>query len=67
MADSDDVGVNATTRSKNVVTDTGIKPRPEQPHQPESPAARENRNTREPDPDTPTTNPGVLPHVSPPK
>ena len=59
MTRNDDVDINATTRNKNLVTESGIERQPDQPHQPESPATRENRNTREPDPDTPTTNPAV--------
>ena len=59
MGRSNDVDINATTRSKNLVSDSGIERRPEQPHQPVSPAVRENQNTREPDPDTPTTHPAV--------
>ncbi len=63
MAQSNDVDVNATTRNRNIVTESGVERQPGQPHQPESPAARENRNTREPDPDTPATNPAVKPLV----
>jgi hypothetical protein len=52
-----DVDVNATTRNKNVITDSGIERRPEQPRQPVTPAARENQRTCEPAPGAPTTHP----------
>ena len=60
MTQIKDVDINATTRNKNVVTETSIERRPKQPNQPQSPADRENRNTREPDPDAPARHPNVM-------